>query len=169
MDAVTAILTRRSIRKYRSEAVPESIIKELIQCAMSAPSAGNQQPWHFIVITDREALNSVADFHPHAQMLKDAPAAILVCADTSLERYKDYWVQDCSAATQNMLIAAHAIGLGAVWLGIYPRQERVNDIRSLMNLPDSVMPLSLISFGYPAESKEPAERFSLSRIHYDRW
>ncbi|MDX9714568.1 MAG: nitroreductase family protein [Dissulfurispiraceae bacterium] len=169
MDAITAILTRRSIRKYTLESVSESVIKELLQCAMSAPSAGNQQPWHFIILTDRGVLNSVADFHPHAQMLREGPLAILVCADTELEKYKDYWVQDCSASTQNLLLAAHAKGLGAVWLGIYPRMDRMDAIRRLMSLPPSVMPLSLISLGYPAESKEPSERFSLSRIHYDSW
>jgi len=169
MEAMEAILGRRSIRKYTDKAVPEPVINQLLEAGMSAPSAGNQQPWHFIVINEREILEKVTEFHPYAEMLKEANVAICVCADVNLEKHKGYWVQDCSAATENILIAATALGLGACWLGIYPREQRVNGLRSLLGIPDNVIPLSLISIGYPAEQKPPANRYNSTRIHYNKW
>lgn len=164
-----AILFRRSIRKYTSQPVSQEVIKELLQAAMSAPSAGNEQPWHFIVIDDRQILNEIPKYHPYSKMLKEAPVAILVAGDVNLEKYKGFWVQDCSAATQNILIAAQVKGLGAVWLGIYPLEDRVKAIRQLLGIPENVIPLSLVSIGYPAEQKPPANRFNPARIHYNRW
>ncbi|MCE5194534.1 MAG: nitroreductase family protein [Nitrospiraceae bacterium] len=169
MDAIDAILTRRSIRKYTAQPVPKELITELIRAAMSAPSAGNQQPWHFIVIDDRKTLDSIPEFHPHSLMLKKSPAAVLVCGDPSLETHKDYWMIDCSAATENFLLAAHAKGLGAVWLGIYPRQDRVANIRKLLNVPENIIPFSLISIGYPAEKRPAENRFKNERIHKNSW
>lgn len=169
MDAMKAILSRRSIRKYTSEPVPENFIQGFLEAAMSAPSAGNEQPWHFVVIDDRSILDEIPTFHPHSQMLKDAPIAILVCGDLTLEKHKGYWTQDCSAATENMLLAIHAKGLGAVWLGIYPREERVAGLRKLLVIPDHVVPFSLIPVGYPSEQKPPANRFEASKIHRNRW
>jgi len=165
MDAMDAILSRRSIRKYTEQAVSDEMIKELLDAAMSAPSAGNQQPWHFIVIEDRQILDEVPKFHPYSQMLKEAPVAILVCGDEQLERHKGFWVQDCSAATENILIAAHAKGLGAVWLGVYPNEGMLIKIRGLMDIPEHIMPFALISIGYPAEQKPRANRYDESRIH----
>ena len=136
---------------------------------MSAPSAGNQQPWHFIVIDDPEILKEVPTFHNHAQMLTDASAAILVCGDLKLEKHKDMWVQDCAAATQNMLIAINAKGLGAVWLGIHPREQRVAGMRELLDIPNHVIPFSLISIGHPAEKKPKSERYNEERIHRNKW
>ncbi|MBI5103181.1 MAG: nitroreductase family protein [Nitrospirae bacterium] len=164
-----AILTRRSIRKYTSQPVPEKIITGVLEAAMSAPSAGNQQPWHFVVITDRETLDSIPVFHPHTLMLKEASTAILVCGDPSLEKHQGYWVQDCAAATQNLLLAAHALGLGAVWTGFYPREDRVIKTRQLLGLPEHVIPLALVPIGYPAEEKPPAKRYDASRVHFNRW
>lgn len=164
-----AILGRRSIRKYADEPVGDGVVGELLRAAMSAPSAGNEQPWHFIVIRERGTMERIQEFHPFARMLLQAPVAILVCGDLSLEKYQGFWVQDCSAATENMLIAAHALGLGAVWLGIYPIEERVRGIRSLLGLPEHVVPLSLVSIGCPAEKKRPADRYDESRIHGERW
>jgi len=169
MDAMEAILSRRSIRKYTPQQVSEEIIRELLEAAMSAPSAGNQQPWHFVVINDRRILHEIPKFHPYSQMLEEAALAILVCGDEHLERVKGYWVQDCSAATQNILIAAHAKGLGAVWLGMYPREDRVAETRKLLALPQHVIPFSLISIGYPAERKGPARRYDDSRVHHNKW
>ena len=169
MDALEAILTRRSIRQYTTKPVPDEFVTDLLKAGMSAPSAGNQQPWHFMVINDRNILNAIPQFHPYSSMLKEASLAILVCGDEKLEYHQGYWIQDCSAATENILIAAHALGLGAVWLGIYPREERVSGMRNLLALPAHVMPLSLISIGYPAEQKPPADRFDRKKIHYNRW
>ncbi len=169
MDAMSAILSRRSIRRYTKEDVSDEIVKELLEAAMSAPSAGNEQPWHFVVIRDRKILNEIPNIHPYSGMLREAPLAILICGDESLQKYKGYWVQDCSAATENLLIAINAKGLGGVWLGVYPVEDRVVGVRKLLNMPDNIIPFSLISIGYPAEQKPPANRYDPSRIHYDRW
>jgi nitroreductase len=169
MDAMQAILGRRSIRKYRQGDVDDGMVRQLLEAAMSAPSAGNEQPWHFIVIRDREILNSIPSIHPYSHMLREAPLGILICGDLKQEVYKGFWVQDCSAATENMLIAAHALGLGAVWLGFHPLVERVVAIRQMLSIPDHVVPLCIVSVGWPAEEKPPAGRYRQDRIHYDRW
>ena len=164
-----AVLSRRSIRKYNKKPVSDELIKKLLDAAMSAPSAGNEQPWHFIIITDPRILSKIPTFHNHAEMLKGASLAILVCSDMNLDKHKGMWVQDCSAATENMLIAVQAQGLGAVWLGIYPREERINGLRKLLSIPEHIIPFSLISIGYPAETKPKANRYNESRIHYNKW
>jgi nitroreductase len=169
MDAFDAILGRRSIRRYTAASVPDALVMELLQAAMSAPSAGNQQPWHFVVIADRRLREAIASFHPYAQMVREAPVAILVCGDLRLESYRGYWMQDCSAATQNILLAAHARGLGAVWVGVYPKEDRVGRFQTLLKLPAQVIPLALVPVGFPAEHLPAANRFNLSRVHRDRW
>ena len=167
MDAMHAIYSRRSIRHYQDKIVPEDIIIELIRAAMSAPSATNKQPWHFMVITERQLLDKIPEFHPYSAMLKQAPAAIAVCGDTQVQ--PDYWIQDCSAATQNILLAAHAKGIGAVWLAIYPREPRILGLQNMLNLPKNILPLSLVALGYPDEKKSPVDRFNQSRIHFNHW
>ena len=169
MEAMDAILSRRSIRKYTEDPVPEKVINELLEAAMSAPSSSNQQPWHFVVITDRTILFEIPRFHPHSNMLYEAPLVIAVCGDLNLEKNKGMWVQDCSAATQNILLAAKAKGLGAVWLAVYPREHLINSVRKLLALPQHVFPLSLVSVGYPAEEKPRANRFNASKVHQNRW
>jgi len=170
MDAMENLFSRRSIRKYTTQPVTEEVLREILEAAMSAPSAGNQQSWHFVIIDDRKILDEIPAFHPHSQMLKEAPVAILVCGDLKLEKHVGYWVQDCSAATENLLLAVHAKGLGAVWLGIFPREERVEGLRKLLGIPDHVIPLSLISIGYPAESKPPRpDRYNVDKIHHNHW
>ncbi|MFC2006831.1 nitroreductase family protein [Chloroflexota bacterium] len=163
-----AILTRRSIRKYTRDLIPENLVKDLLQAAMSAPSARNQQPWHFIVVTERKIIDEIPKFHPFSKMLLEAPLAIVICADTA-QLPDAYWVQDCSAATENILIAARAKGLGAVWLGVYPKEERYKQVQELFGIPEKVIPLGIISIGYPSEEKAPANRFSQERVHYNRW
>ena len=169
MDAMEAILTRRSVRKYIKKPLSDQVIKEFLEAAMSAPSAGNEQPWHFIIIDAPQILSKVTTFHNHAQMLKDASIAILVCSDMHLDKHNGMWIQDCSAATENILIAIRAKGLGAVWLGIFPRDERIKGMKQLLNIPDHVMPFSLISIGYPAEKQDRVNRYNTSRIHNNRW
>jgi len=170
MDAMEALFSRRSIRKYTPEKITEETLREILEAAMSAPSAGNQQPWHFVIINDRKILDAVPSFHPHSLMLREAHVAILVCGDPTLEKHVGYWVQDCAAATENLLVAIHAKGLGAVWLGTYPREERVEGFRKLLGIPDHVIPFSLIPIGYPAESKPPRpDRYNTTRIHHNRW
>jgi nitroreductase len=169
MDCLEAIRTRRSIRAYTQEKVPAELITKVLEAGMYAPSASNQQPWQFVVITDKKVLKKVPDIHPYATMVTGASAAILVCGDTSLEKSKGYWVQDCAAATQNILLAAHALGFGAVWTGVYPRQERVDGFRKLCKLPSHVIPLALLPIGYPAQKPGTAQRFKQERIHSNTW
>lgn len=169
MEVMEAILTRRSIRRYTDEPVTRKQIEDLLRAAMAAPSAGNEQPWQFVVIDDPNILKAVPEFHPYSRMLTRAKAAVLVCGDMTLEKFKGYWVQDCSAAAQNILLAAHGLGLGAVWLGIYPQEERVEGMRRLIGLPEHVVPLCLVSVGRPGEEKTPADRFDPSRIRYNKW
>jgi nitroreductase len=164
-----AILSRRSIRKYKAEPVPEKVRIALLTCAMSAPSASNRQPWQFVVINDRSTLNEVSKLNIYYEMLKDASFAIAVCGDLQADQNNGFWVQDCSAATQNILIVAQAKGLGAVWLGIYPNEYRVSGIRKHLALPEHIIPLSVVAIGYPAEKKPPSNRYDPSRIHYDQW
>jgi nitroreductase len=164
-----AILSRRSVRKYTIEPVSDTVIEKLLRAAMSAPSAGNERPWHFVTIRDRKTMNGIQEFHPFAHMLNEAPVAILVCGDKRLEKYQGFWVQDCSAATENILIAAQSIGLGAVWLGLYPIQERVEGMQKILGMPEHVIPLSLVAVGHPAEKKTPSDRFDRSRVHQEKW
>ena len=165
------ILERRSIRKYTDEPVSDNDLNNLLKAAMAAPSAGNQQSWEFVAITDRETLNTMIGFHPKGgyNMLGYAPLAIVVCGDPDRELYEGYWIQDCSAATENILIATQSLGLGAVWLGVYPREDRVAKLKKLLELPDRIIPLSIVSVGHPAEKKGPSNRFDGSRIHTDKW
>lgn len=169
MDVLEAILSRRSIRKYTSEPVTDQEIDTLLQAAMAAPSSGNARPWHFIVIRNHATMEEVAHCHPYAGMLPQAQAAILVCADEKLENHPGRWPQDCAAATENILLAAHALGLGAVWIGLYPEIERLPVITKLFNLPPNVHPLSLVALGRPNEKKLPPHRFKPERIHMERW
>jgi len=169
MDAMEALMTRRSIRSYTDEPVDDETIERLLRAAMAAPSAGNQQPWHFVVVRDRETMVKITEVHPYAAMLSHAPVCIAVVADTSLERHKGYWVQDTSAATQNLLLAAHSLGLGAVWLGVHPVADRKAGIKEILGLPDGVECLSLVSIGHPAEQPGPADRYLPERVHTGSW
>jgi len=170
MNTLDAILSRRSIRQYSSKPVSRELVTEILRGAMSAPSAGNERPWHFIVLTDRALLDEIPKFHPYAAMLKQASVAILVCGDVNLEKHKGYWVLDCAAATENMLLAVHARGLGAVWCGVYPTEDRVVNLQKLLKLPDHIIPFSLIPVGFPAAEARPAgDRFDGSRVHDNTW
>ena len=169
MDILDVIHTRRSIRKYEQRAVSDESVHKLLRAAMMAPSALNSQPWHFVLVKDRATLAEVAAKNHHAEMAKEAPLAILVCADLKLEQAPGYWPQDCSAAVQNLLLAAHALGLGAVWTGIHPNEESTEWYRRQFALPPNIMPHSLIPLGYPAESPETEDRYREDRIHQEHW
>lgn len=165
-----AIFERRSIRKYENREVSEDLIKDLLKAGMSAPSAVNERPWHFIVVRDQHVREEISRIHPYAAMVKEASVVIAVCADHSLEIAPGYWPQDCAAATENILLEAQDIGLGAVWLGVHPDQERKSSLGQLFHLPDDVEMFSLISVGYPAEIKETGDRYDSSRVHWgNRW
>jgi nitroreductase len=169
MEAIDAILTRRSIRKYLDKSVSDDLIKQLLISAVSAPSAGNQQPWHFVIINDKNILSEITKSHPHAKFLKGAPCAILVCGDLSLETFKGYWMIDCAAATENILISIRALGLGSCWIGIYPREERMKTLKTIIRLPENIIPFSLISIGYTDEKQKKVNRSKSMRVHYNSW
>jgi len=166
-ELINTIFARRSIRKYTAKRVSKNVVKTMLEAAMAAPSASNLKPWHFIVVTDRQILHELAQAHPHGKMLSEAPLCIAVCGDTAIS--DSFWMQDCSAATQNLLLAATALGLGAVWLGVYPRQDRINNIRKALKLPETIVPLNLISIGHPAEKKEPRTQYDEQRVHHQHW
>lgn len=163
------IIKRRSIRKYTDEKISEESMNTLLQAAMYAPSAGNQQPWEFIVVRDKDTHLAITEFHQYASMLKYADAAILVCARSKELRFPDLWVQDCSAATQNILLAAESMGIGGVWLGCYPEPERLKKLQELFNLPEDIIPFSIVSLGYPVDEKPVPERFDPQRVHQEKW
>jgi nitroreductase len=169
MDVLEAIRTRRSIRAFVDRAVPEELVQKLLAAAMQAPSARNQQPWHFIVIDDRTLLAKIAEFMPNASMAAAAPLAILVCGDLDLEKSPGYWMVDCAAAVENMLLAAHGLGLGAVWCGVYPRDQRMDGLRRLAGLPKNVIAHSLVVLGYAAEKVPAEDRYRLQRVRRNHW
>jgi nitroreductase len=166
-ELVHTIFARRSIRKYTTEPVDEEDIETLLEAAMAAPSASNRKPWHFVVVTDRNKLDDLAEGHPYGKMLFGAPLCVAVCGDPMISNR--FWVQDCSAATENLLLAAVALGLGAVWLGVHPSKERVTTVRKALNLPETIVPLNLLSIGHAAEDKEPRTQYDDARVHRDRW
>ncbi|MFC2118369.1 nitroreductase family protein [Bacteroidota bacterium] len=169
MDFTDIIVSRRSIRKYSGKEVSDGQLIKLIKSGMYAPSTMNKQPWYFIILRDHDVFKEIIEVHPHSKMLKEASAAILVCRDKNKEHLPEYGTQDCAACTQNILLAAHSSGLGAVWLGIYPRKERITKIISLLNIPSGIEPFSLISVGYPGEEKDLPDRFHLDRIFFNKW
>ena len=169
METIQAIKTRRSIRKFADKSVSEESVRIILQAAMAAPSAGNEKPWHFVVVRDREMLEEITKIHRYAQMAKEAQVAIVVCGDENLQKFRGFWVQDCSAATQNILLAAHDQGLGAVWCGIHPSRSRVRAFRKLLGLPNHVTPLSVVPIGYPGEERPPNEGYDSARVHKEVW
>ncbi|MFW6449877.1 MAG: nitroreductase family protein [Nanoarchaeota archaeon] len=161
------IKTRRSIRKFKAGEVTDEQIKEILDCAMQAPSAVNAQPWHFVVI--RNKLNDIARIHPYAKMASQASVAIMLCAEPAKEKIPGFFPQDLAAATQNILLAAHSLGLGSVWCGIYPNDELVEKFRNLFEIPEHITPFSVIPIGYPAETPEKAQRYKKEKVHWDKW
>jgi nitroreductase len=169
MEAMEAIMTRRSVRRYAGRTVAEGAVEALLRAAMQAPSAHNNQPWHFVVIRDRGTLAEVPRFHRYARMLPEADLAILVCGEPALEPRDATLNQDCGAAVQNILLAAHALGLGAVWLGIHPVEERQEGLRRLIGIPPHILPVALVAVGHPAETPEPQDRYRPDRVQRERW
>lgn len=171
LDALTAILTRRSIRDYSPRPVPEEMIKLLLEAGMSAPSAFGERSTEFIVINDRKILDEIYKLNPNALQVKRAGVAILVCGNQNKEKFKGqgYWQLDGAVAAQNILIAANSLGLGAVWTAIYPYPDRIPKAQKLLNLPEQVIPLTIIPIGYPAERKIRENRYDASRVHNNRW
>lgn len=169
METFQSIFHRRSIRKFTSEPVSDSLVHNLLEAAMSAPSAMSQQPWHFIVINNRGLLHQIAEIQGGYAMLKHAPMAILVCGEENRAKLKQFWPLDCAAATQNILIAAQPLGLGVTWCGVYPTQEFIIKLQEILELPETITPFSLIPVGFPNETREKEDRFLVERIHRNGW
>jgi nitroreductase/flavin reductase (DIM6/NTAB) family NADH-FMN oxidoreductase RutF len=178
-DAVSAetavfdnIMTRTSVRSYQDRPIEDEKVEKMLQAAMAAPTAANKQPWKFIIIKDKNTLKTIADHFHTMTMAAQAPMAIVVCGDMSLtldRDGRDYWIEDTSAATENLLLAAHSMGLGAVWCGIYPQMERVKYLSELLKLPEDIVPLNVIPVGYPAEDPAPKDKWKPESVHYESW
>ena len=160
------IKKRRSIRKYTSAPIADADIQALLEAAMAAPSASNRQPWEFVVVRDRELCRQLAETHTYSKMAAEAAVVFAVCGR---ESESHHWVEDTSAATQKLLLAAAGLGLGAVWIACYPSAEREGHVRQVLGLPDSLRVLCLVPAGHPAEEKPPRTQFDASRVHYDRY
>ncbi len=170
-EALRPIFERRSCRSYLNRPVSDETLELLLRAGMAAPSAMNSQPWEFIVLRDESIKAAISAIGPHWGMLKYAPLGILVLAN--IEGYRatrtEFFVQDCSACTQNILLAAQALGLGGVWLGLYPHEQRMQEVRRICGIPQEVMPVSLVSIGYPDNRPAPRDSYIAEKVHTDRY
>ncbi len=168
---INNIMTRTSIRKFTNQPIGADTLTSLVKAGMAAPTAVNKQPWSFIVVTEREVLDSLMNVHPYSN-LATATAAIVVCGEMekALDGFgRDYWIQDCSAATENILLAAHAYGLGAVWCGVYPNPNVIPGVKRVLSIPGAVTPLSLITLGHPADNPAPKDKWNPENVHYQKY
>jgi nitroreductase len=170
-ERLEAIFGRRSIRVFRPGLVEDELVRALLEAAMAAPSAVAKDPWRFVVIRERSCLAEIASVLPNGQMLADAAVGIMVCGDLEAahDRQLSYLLQDCSAAIENLLLAAHILGLGGCWLGVHPREDRIKNIRRILRLPESVIPVSGVAIGWPGEVKEARTRYNAAFVHRERW
>jgi len=170
-STLQSLFARRSVRRYEAREVDEAMVRDMLEAAMAAPSAVAKDPWHFIVVRGKDTLRRIADGLPNGKMLADAGVGIVVCGD--MERVHDgqlsYLIQDCAAAIENVLLAASMLGLGGCWLGVHPREERVAHIRSLLEVPEHVVPISVMSIGWPAESPPARTRYRDDAVHHETW
>ncbi|MDR1776327.1 MAG: nitroreductase family protein [Desulfovibrio sp.] len=169
MDIFEALFTRRSIRKYLPKPVTDEDISLLLKAAMLAPSAHNCRPWHFVVVRDEATRKALAERHPYAKMAAEAPLVIVVCANLDEEKEAGFWVEDCAAATQNLMLAARGKNMGSVWCGLYPKEDREGVVREILQLPSNIRALSMVVVGYSDQPFFEANRFAAEKIHYDRW
>ena len=169
---LNTILKRTSIRSYENKPVEKEKIEKLLRAGMAAPTAMNKQPWHFVVITDKGQLQKLSEANPYAAMAAKAPLAIVVCGDMNKAaegNAREFWIQDCSAATENILLAATGMGLGAVWTGTYPSKERCADVAKVLGLPESLIPLNTIVIGYPDADVSPKDKWNTENISYNTY
>jgi nitroreductase len=165
------IFGRRSVRVYTPGEVSDAAVVSLLEAAMAAPSAMTKDPWRFVVVRQPETLSKLAGILPGGKMLPSAPLAIVVCGDqeVAFERHPGYLIQDCSAAIQNLLLAAHGLGLGACWVGVYPAESGLRQVRELLSLPGTIVPVAVIAVGAPGEHLEPRTRFNRDYVHHEKW
>lgn len=169
MDVREAIFTRRCIRKFTGEVVDDNTLDPVLRAGFQAPSAHNRQPWHFVVVREKQLLQSISEGHPYAKMLPQAGCAIVVCGDKELEGMLGFITEDCSAAIENMLLMAHGMGLGAVWCAIHPVGELVKLFTKLLELPENILPVGMVVIGHPAIEASPVDRYNEARVHKDKW
>ncbi len=172
MNTILApLFARRSVRKYQDKPVPGSMLQDVLEAAMAAPSANAKDPWEIIVVQKPDTLAAIASGLPYGKMLKDAPVGFVICGD--LQRvngpHLSYLLQDCSACIENLLLALSMLGLGGVWLGVHPREDRISHLKQLFRLPEHILPLGVVAAGFPAESPAPRTRFNPTRAHFEQW
>ena len=170
-EKLSAVWGRRSIRVFADQPVPDELVADLLRAAMAAPSAAAKDPWRFVVVKERAMLRRMAEGLPHGRLLASAGVGIVVCGDLAAahDGQLSYLLQDCSAAIENLLLAAHVLGLGSCWLGVHPREARMEALRALLGIPTSIVPVCAIAVGYPAEYKEPRTRYDPRYVHAERW
>ncbi|WFA10241.1 nitroreductase family protein [Tissierella sp. Yu-01] len=169
MDIIDVIMTRRSIRKFTGVPITKEQEELILKAGFQSPTAHNTQPWEFVVIRDIEVLKGIKAYHPYAKMIDNAGFVILVCGNTQKQGSLGFLIEDCSASIQNILLAAHGIGLGAVWCGIYGGEGLVDKTRELLDIPDNIIPVGLVVVGNKLEDKSPKDRYDANKIHYDKW
>ncbi len=163
------IYTRRSIRKFKDIPIEDEKLQQILKAGMNAPSAGNQQPWEFVVIKNKDTLQKLCDVAPHWFMLKECVAAIVVCGNKNKEKFPGYWIQDCSASLQNILLQATSLGIGSVWLGATPIKERVEFVKNIINAPENIEPLGIVALGYADEQKPANDKFDENMIIKEKY
>lgn len=170
-ETLNTIHSRRSVRAFTGETVTRETLITILRAAMAAPSAVNIQPWAFVVVTKRETLDELCAKLPYAKMLDKAGAAIVVCGIPDKDEVfsKDYWIMDCSAASENILLACHALGLGAVWTAVHVDKERIANVRTILNVPKNIIPLNVIPIGVPKEKGKALDKFREENIHWEQW
>lgn len=172
-ETIKTIMGRRSVRRYIDTPVSQDIIETLLKAGMAAPSASNRQPWEFVVVTKKEILEQLAEVTAYTKMLHQSPVCLIVCGNR--ERFysdtdaQGYWVQDCSAATENILVAAASLGLGTCWCGVFPRMKNVEAVAGLLGLPEGILPMNLIALGYPSGDTSVKEKWQPDRVHWEGW
>lgn len=169
MDILEAIYTRRSIRKYTGEPVSEQELETVLRAGFHAPSAHNLKPVDFIIIKDKSRFERIVSFHPYAKMLSQAEVCIIICGDQKKQEMTGFLIEDCSAAIQNMLLAAHGIGLGAVWCGLYPVEELTSQMIETCSIPEGIIPVGMMILGRKGEEKKVFDRYDPTKLHYDKW
>ena len=169
MDALTCIFTRRSIRKFTGEVLTDEQLHTILRAGFSAPTAANLRPWQFVVVRDPDTLKAITEIHPYSKMLPNAGCGILVCGDTARNKVPYFLSQDGCAAIENMLLAAHALGLGAVWMGVDPDDNRAQPLCNLLSIPETVLPVGLLAFGVPDETRDAPDRYESEKVHFEKW
>ncbi len=169
MDILEALHTRRSIRKYTDTEISDADLHEILKCAMLAPSACNEQPWHFVAVRDEGQRKVLSGTTKYTHMAANAPLVIVVCASMQDDKAEGFWPQDCAAAIENMMLAARGLNIGAVWCGIYPVEEREAYLRKALSLPEDIVPMGMVCLGYPEQHFHEVDRFREDRIHYEKW